>query len=810
MAALQALPQAGGMITALLAAGAGIRQTFAYLFATGTLLCVCAGLLTLLLWPRLDAPLLLTLATCGLLCLVSASTRRIGIFLSAAAWAAGLAYAHVHAINTQQWPEVRQITATIIDIPRHEQALSRLQLLVRQPQALHGKRINANWYRPPLSPPALPASGESWSFLLRMKPPYGSVNRHGFDYARWLIGSGVHATATIQSGQILHAANGNALADWQGTIAAVRKAQSDWVSDTLPPAQAALARALLVGDRSRLHEATKQLLAATGTSHLLAISGLHVGLVALLAVLFMRGVLGLLLLLPLPGMQYRLQRVRLQQWALGCGLLLALGYALLSGLLVSTQRAMIMLLIATLALLSRRQQLSGRSLLLAAVLIVASNPLQLLSAGFWLSFVAVFTLWLVFAQRTDNGGKLSSLLRAQIALSCTMLMLQLALLQQFSLLMLPVNLLAIPLVSVLIMPCLLLAFFLHLLDLPLADLLLQLGGQMLAWLQQVLNLINDAAPLQSGWLLTTFIDHTGLLLLAILAGFWLVLPRGMPLRWLALCLWLPVLWPLRPQLPHEAWQAEVMDVGQGTAVLVRTARHMLVYDSGPGDNAGRDRITDIVPALAQSWQLKPERIVISHSDLDHAGGLYTLRQYWPEAKVYSSDHQLGQPCVSGQHWRWDGVDFTMLHPGRYLPYMKNNSSCVLLVASDTGRMLLPGDIDHHIERRLQRQWQGPPADVLLVPHHGSSYSSSVDWLQAVAAGTAVVTAGQWNRFSFPRPDVIERYQQQRTRLLGTADCGAISIRAVGDVHGISVVSQRLRQPRWWQQVVELDCDLTDG
>ena len=157
MAALQPLLQAGGMITALLAAGAGIRQTFAYLFATGTLLCICAGLLTLLLWPRLDTSLLLALAACGLLCLASASTRRLGVFLLAAGWAAGLAYAHVHAINTQQWPQVQQITATIIDIPRHEQELSRLQMLVRQPQALRGKRINANWYRPPLSPQALPA-----------------------------------------------------------------------------------------------------------------------------------------------------------------------------------------------------------------------------------------------------------------------------------------------------------------------------------------------------------------------------------------------------------------------------------------------------------------------------------------------------------------------------------------------------------------------------------------------------------------------------------------------------------------------------
>ena len=798
---------AGGMSSSALTVAPALHRMTAYLFDQRSLLALLAGMLTLLLWPRLQMPLLLALTASGLLCLLAADTRRSGMFLFAAAWAAAVGYAHITAIDSVYWQQPQQVQAAIINIPQHEPGLSRLHLLIQQPPALRGKRIAANWFRPQLSPDAMPASGELWSFQLRLRPPYGTVNRHGFDYARWLIGSGVHATASIRSGQRLLPDQVLDWFAWQLRISAARASIATWISAVLPDSQAALARALLVGDRSRLSTPIRDLLAATGTSHLLAISGLHIGLVALLGAVWVRGLLAGLLLLPVPGVQQHLQRLQLQHLALAGGLLLAVMYALLSGFMVSTQRAMIMLLIAAVALLSRRQQLSGRSLLLAAVLIVASNPLQLLNVGFWLSFVAVFSLWLVFAHRSSHDGKLRSLLRAQLALAATMLMVQLTLIQQFSLLMLPVNLLAIPVVSVLIMPCLLLALCLYLLGSPLADACLQLGGQMLHWLLQVLSLVDNAAPLTTGWLYMVQVDHIGWLLLAIAGGFWLVLPRGTPLRWLALCLWLPVLWPARVPLPAGAWQAEVLDVGQGTAVVVRTASHVLMYDSGPGDNLGRDRIADIVPPLLQQWHLDIDRIIISHGDLDHAGGLYSLRQHWPEAEVFSSDSRLGENCVSGQHWRWDGVDFTLLHPGHHLTYLKNNSSCVLLVASAAGSMLLPGDIDDKIERRLLRQWQGPPADVLLVPHHGSSYSSSADWLQAVQPQLAVVTAGQWNRFEFPKPDVIDRYRSQRTHLLGTAGCGAVSIIAADANTDIRIHSQRLQRPRWWRNVVALDCRL---
>jgi len=781
-----------------------------HMFDHLTLLSVLVGMLTLLLWPHLQLALLLALSACGLLCLCSASSRRIGITLLAAAWAAAAGYLHITAIDGEQWLQPQQVQAAIVGIPLHEPDLSRLSLLVQQPEALRGKRIAANWYRPQLAAEQLPSSGELWSFELQLRPPYGRVNRFGFDYARWLIGRGVHATASIQSGQIAVPGERLTMADLSVWVSVVRAETAAWISRSLPMSQAGLARALLVGDRSQLHNTTRDLLAATGTSHLLAISGLHIGLVALLGVWFVRVLFACLLLLPVPGLQHRLQALQLQHLAVAFGLLLAMIFALLSGFLVSTQRAMIMLMVAALALLSRRQQLSGRSLLLAAVLIVASNPLQVLNAGFWLSFVAVFSLWLLFAHRSSNGGRLKTLLLAQLTLTCTMLMVQLALMQQFSLLMLPVNLLAIPVVSVVIMPCLLLSLCLHLLGLALADPCLQIGGQMLQWLQLLLSQIDSLAPWSSGWLHTAPVEHASLLLLGILGGFWLVLPRGIPLRWLALCLWLPVLWPVRPLLPVGAWHAEVLDVGQGTAVVIRTAAHVLMYDSGPGDNLGRDRIADALPPLLQQWQLDVDRIVVSHGDMDHAGGLFTLRQAWPQAEVISSDSQLGEACASGQHWRWDGVDFTILHPGRHLPYMRNNSSCVLLVSSAAGSMLLSGDIDDKIERRLLRQWQGPPADVLLVPHHGSSYSSSTAWLQAVAADTAVVTTGQWNRFQFPKSDVIDRYQQEGIRLYDTAGCGAISIRADDDDHGISSSSRRQQRPRWWQNALELDCRLTSG
>jgi len=800
---------AGSMQAQVMNAAAVAYRLLAYLLDQRSLLAMLAGMLSLLLWPRLTPSLLWLLLSTGGLCLLSSHCRRGGLLLLAAAWAVACAHAHISALHAIDWQSPQPVQAVVVGIPQQSPDLLRMQLILQQPAELRGRRVAANWFRPPGPVQDLPAAGEQWSFTARLRPPYGMVNRHGFDYARWLIGSGMHATASIASGQRLTQTAGRGITAWPAQISASRASISAWIDKVLAGTQAALARALLVGDRSQLAAGTRDLLAATGTSHLLAISGLHIGLVALLGAIMLRGLIAALLVLPIPGMQYRLQGLRLQQLAIACGLVLAVIYAMLSGFLVSTQRAMIMLLIAALALLSRRQQLSGRSLLLAAVLIVASNPLQLLNAGFWLSFVAVFSLWLVFAHR-PSLGKLQSLLLAQLALSATMLMVQLALLQQFSLLMLPVNLIAIPLVSVVIMPCLLLALCLHLLRMDLADACLRLGGQLLQWLFEMLQLAQQWAPLTGGWLLRLAIDHPGWLLPAVLAGFWLVLPRGMPLRWLALCCWIPLLWPERPSLPPGAWQAEVLDVGQGTAVLLRTAGHTLLYDTGPGDNRGRDRIADVVPPLLQQWGLPLHRIIVSHGDLDHAGGLFTLRQAWPEAQVISSDERLGDGCVAGQHWRWDGVDFTMLHPGRHLPYLRNNSSCVLLVASAAGRMLLPGDIDDKIERRLLQQWKGPAVDVLLVPHHGSSYSSSAEWLQAVAPHTALVTAGQWNRFAFPRPEVVQRYRQQNVDLLGTAACGAVSISAGVDAGDIRIRSLRRQRPRWWRQVIPLRCDLASN
>lgn len=765
------------------------------------LLAVLAGFLSLLLWPQIDTPLLLTLAGSALLCLLSTTTRWFGWLLLAASWAALYAHAHSHAMPVDMLHHSIQIQARIVDFPQYHTDMTRLRLRVVSPDGLRARHLIGSWYRPNLAPDELPRAGELWSFQAKLRPVYGAVNEHGFDYARWLLANGMHATASLQDGHLL---------DRSPTHAASRRASiADWISRELAAPEAALARALTVGDRSQLDSATRQALAATGTAHLLAISGLHIGLVAVLGTITVRAVLGMLLLLPIPVWNRFLQSLSLRQIALAGGVLLALLYAQLSGFMVSTQRATVMLTVAVLALVLRRQQRSGRSLLLAAVLIVAINPLQLLGAGFWLSFTAVFTLWLVFAGRSAGMNKLQTLLLAQLALSSAMLMVQVAVLQQFSLLMFPVNLLAIPMISLLIMPALLVAVLLHVVGLGGADWCLQVAGEMLHWLHAALLYLQSEMIWGSGWLLKLYANSRWLLLSAIVGGFWLVLPRGIPLRWLGMCLWLPVFWPAAQAPLPGHWQAQVLDVGQGTAVAIRTANHVLVYDTGPGDNRGRDRVAGSLLPLLQSWRAQVDRIIISHGDLDHAGGLFTLRQYWPKAMVISSDSRLGQSCVAGQHWRWDGVDFSLLHPGRYLPYLKNNSSCVLLVASAAGRMLLPGDIDTLVERRILRQWVGPEIDVLLVPHHGSSHSSSPAWLSTLAPDAAIVTAGKWNRFEFPRADVVARHQYQQIPLLNTADCGAIGIRSRVNAAPL-ITSQRQQQSRWWQQLNTEPCWLGDG
>jgi competence protein ComEC len=288
--------------------------------------------------------------------------------------------------------------------------------------------------------------------------------------------------------------------------------------------------------------------------------------------------------------------------------------------------------------------------------------------------------------------------------------------------------------------------------------------------------------------------------LALLGAFWLLMPRGVPGKPLALLLWLPLLWPDR-NLPAQG-EAElvVIDVGQGLSVLIRTRNHALLYDMGPAVRDGFDAgERAVVPALHALGVRQLDRAVVSHGDNDHAGGFPAVRLAFPVSTALSPD-QSGvadtSPCEAGQGWTWDGVHFRFLHPPPYFPYLRNDASCVLRIETAHGAALLTGDISDVIERELvRREPASLRADVVLVAHHGSGGSSDSAFIAATGARHALISSGHGNRFHHPRPDVVVRWQEAGARTWDTAQAGAIRV-WLGE-SGSAPEIRRQAYPRLW-------------
>jgi competence protein ComEC len=288
--------------------------------------------------------------------------------------------------------------------------------------------------------------------------------------------------------------------------------------------------------------------------------------------------------------------------------------------------------------------------------------------------------------------------------------------------------------------------------------------------------------------------------LALLGAFWLLLPRGVPGKSLALLLWLPLLWPDRDLPDQGEAELTVIDVGQGLSVLVRTHQHAMLYDMGPAVRDGFDAgERAVVPALHALGVRQLDRAVVSHADNDHAGGFAAVRLAFPIAIALAPD-QSGvpdtTPCEAGRGWTWDGVSFRFLHPPPYFPYLRNDASCVLRIESAHGVVLLTGDISDVIERELvRREPTAVRADIVLVAHHGSGGSSDPAFIEATGARHALISSGHGNRFHHPRPEVVARWQRAGTQTWDTSQAGAIRVRL--GTSPSAPQSRRGEYPRLW-------------
>jgi competence protein ComEC len=294
----------------------------------------------------------------------------------------------------------------------------------------------------------------------------------------------------------------------------------------------------------------------------------------------------------------------------------------------------------------------------------------------------------------------------------------------------------------------------------------------------------------------------------VLAGVGVLLlfsPRGVALRQYAWLLLLPMLLPkLAEPIPAGAFRLTLFDVGQGLSALVQTRKHTLLFDAGPGNPEGSNAGESvIVPSLRVLGVKKLDLIMLSHADSDHAGGLAAVRRAFASPVSTSAASRISDSaaCIAGQKWQWDGVEFTVLHPNSGLPYLANQSSCVLKIQSQTSAAsaLLPGDIDFVIESRLLRtQTKALAASLLVSPHHGSAGSSSVEFLAAVKPSVVLYPSGFANRFDFPRLATRERVRDVGAQEHITGDSGALSAEFDVDNGRWQVSEARLDDPRWWR------------
>jgi competence protein ComEC len=717
----------------------------------------------------------------------------VGIALLGFAWAGGFAHWRLaDALPAHLEGRDVEVTGMVVGLPQSFDRGVRFTLAVESAAAVVPSRIALSWYRQlpdageeendaeaaaPGRPP-VPRAGERWRFVARLKRPHGNLNPHGFDYEGWLFERGIRATGYVRKSAL------TARLDTAGvSVDGLREAARARIGHALGERPyAGVVAALAIGDQQAIAPELWRLFAATGITHLMSISGLHVTM------------LGALVGWATFALWRRHSRLPLlwpaQKAAAVAGLVGAFGYALLAGFGIPAQRTLYMLGVVVLALLSGRAPAAGHVLGAALVLVLLVDPWAVLSAGFWLSFGAVALLFHVADGRLGGGHWLAAWLRAQWAITLGLLPMLLALFQQFSLVSPFANALAIPLVGLAVTPLAIAG------SLPGFGWTLELAHGLLVPLMAFLEwlaslpgaLWQQHAP--PGWAVP----------LAVCGALWLLLPRGFPNRWLGFVLFLP-LFLIPPQRPAPGeFSLVVLDVGQGQALHVQTAGRDLVFDTGPeygsgGADAG-SRV--IVPYLRAAGVQRLDRLIVSHADRDHAGGADSLLAAVPVRSVE-------RRCADGESWEWDGVRFRVLHPtaedyARKLP--SNALSCVLKIegkqgaAGAVGSVLIPADVEGRAERELlARHADALRSDILVAPHHGGRKTASPEFVAAVGAREVVFPVGYRNRFGHPWPAVEARFVESGARIHRTDQHGAVTLK-VG-AGGTAVEHEREARRRYW-------------
>ncbi|MBT8114433.1 MAG: DNA internalization-related competence protein ComEC/Rec2 [Arenicella sp.] len=646
-------------------------------------------------------------------------------------------------------------------------------------QRIEGQRLQLTCYRCELDFQA----GQQWILTVRLKQPHAYASWGAFDYEKYLFRHRIVATGYVRPSE-----QNQLLAHSRAGMTQLRQQIDNQLRQLLPShvAGRGVLAALMIGDRSSLSSTDREALQKTGLSHLMAISGLHIGLVFLVTRLLMGW-----LLMPFSAVYHWQPR---QFLVLLPALAAAFAYAGLAGFSVSTRRALIMLATYALCRLLARDTRLNQVLLISASLILLLDPFSVLDIGFWLSCGAV----LIIAARVD-GPATVSLPRLQFALWVGMAPLVVIFFGQVPLISPLLNLLMVPAFCIVLIPLTLFALLLLLFDV--ADMipwLLVYLADIFAWILHILDWISQHPALQWYPPPLGVADYVMVTLTAAIYFGRLPLPRSVKLAvhivlLVSLC-WVP------DNLKDGDVDITLLDVGQGLSMLFESKSAVIVYDTGPAYRSGFSAAKAVLIPLLRSRGIEQiDILVVSHTDNDHMGGLQEVINQFNVTHIMTSragEIPASHNCQAGQKWQVDSIRYSVIAPDETTPRSKNNNSCVLQVVAHGVTLLVTADIEAPAERHLVKQRGDLAADIMLVPHHGSNTSSSGSFLDAVAPRLALLSSGYQNRYGHPHKGVLRRYQERQIDLISTVTHGSIMLKIRRS--GWHLTPFRITEKRFWR------------
>ncbi len=632
--------------------------------------------------------------------------------------------------------------------------------------------------------------GDTWRLQVRLKRARGLMNPGGFDYEGWLFRHQLRATGYVRPSGPRQRIASNASGY---TIDRLRQRIATGIAAALPASPyAGIITALTIGEQRAISSTQWEVFSRTGTTHLVAISGSHITLVA-----------GLLFFVARWGWS-RLGSLALR-WpapkaAAVIALLGAVYYAALAGFSIPVQRALIMVLVVMMGILLQRNRALSHTLAVALLLVLLYDPLAVMEAGFWLSFGTVALILFAMGNRMVPEGMWWTWGRLHWLITIGLAPVMLILFQRVSLISPVANFIAVPWVNVLVVPPALVGALLTLMSPLLGGWVLALVEFAVAGLWPILKWLSDLDVAQ--W--TQHAPPWWALLPGLVGVALLLAPKGLPGRWLGVVWLLPMFFlPIPKPAAGEVWFT-LLDVGQGLAAVVRTRDHALVFDTGPRVSQNFDTGEAVVtPFLRAVGVMQLDMLIVSHGDNDHMGGAQSIIKEMTVKRVLTSvPHQMqwarAQQCSSGQTWRWDGVEFQILNPPADMVSDDNDGSCVLRITNAAGSVLIPADIEKGAERRLlDIVPDALRARILVAPHHGSKTSSTQDFLDAVHPDYVLFPAGYRNRYGHPKPEVVARYRAMNVHMYDSAQHGAITFKL--DAQGKIAPPDTYRQSgrRYW-------------